>query len=302
VKAARTLTVTRGDLIGLGSTVRRGGAALGLVPICSTAILTAFVLTAIFAGYLSPYNPTTQDLGSSGQPPMLFGGSGQHVLGTDVLGRDVLARLIYGTRVSLTVAAAVIFLGATFGSALGIIAGYFGRVVDAALMRFVDIVLSLPTILVAIVAASTIGASLQNVILIIAALTWPAFARQVRAEVLGLRVQDYITLARVAGLSDLMIVVRHIVPNVLPLIVVFTTLRIGGVILVEATLSFLGVGVPPPTPTWGIMVSDGRSQLQSMWWISFFPGLTIALTVLSFNMLGDWLRDASDPKTRGSRV
>jgi peptide/nickel transport system permease protein len=266
------------------------------IPTAPIAILAVVVISAVLANHLTRYDPTIQDLASSAEAPILFGGTSAHPLGADLLGRDVLSRLLYGARVSLIVAALVISIGATIGSSVGIVAGYYGGRLDTLIMRIVEVILSFPLILVAVIAAVTLGASLKNVVIVIAALIWPAFARQIRAEALSLREQDYVTLARIAGASDLRIMVRHILPNVIPTIIVFTTLRIGEVILIESSLSFLGVGVPPPTPTWGSMVADGRSQLLTMWWVSFFPGLAILFVVLAFNTLGDWLRDKLDPR------
>lgn len=271
---------------------------LPVVPMVAGGILVLVVLIAIFAPLLTPYNPIEQDLEASGLPPVFAHGTWAHPLGTDLFGRDVMSRLFYGARVSLTVAAVVILLGATFGTVVGLISGFYGGPIDTSLMRVVDLVLSLPIILVAIVVAAIFGPSLKNVVLVIALLIWPAFARQIRAEALNLRELDFVTLARVAGASDLRIIFRHLLPNVFPTVIVFTTLRIGEVILIEAALSFLGVGVPPPTPTWGGMVADGSEALLTMWWISAFPGLAILIVVLCFNLLGDWLRDRLDPRTR----
>lgn len=269
-----------------------------VLPLIAGVVLVVVVVVAVFAPRLTPYDPVIENLTDSSLPPVFAHGSWAHPLGTDLFGRDVMARLFYGARVSMSIAALVIFLGATFGSLVGLVAAYYGGVADTILMRLVDLVLSLPIILVAIVVAATLGPSLRNVIIVIAALIWPAFARQIRAEALNLKEQDFVTLARVAGAPDLRIIFRHLLPNVFPTIIVFTTLRIGEVILIEAALSFLGVGVPPPTPTWGGMVADGRAQLLTTWWVSVIPGVAILIVVMSFNILGDWLRDRLDPRTR----
>ena len=219
-------------------------------------------------------------------------------LGTDPLGRDIFSRLVHGARVSLGVAVTVMLIGTVVGCSVGIVAGYFGGKIDAGIMRAVDLVLSIPLVLIAIIVSVTVGASLTNLIILIAAFVWPRFARQIRAEVLSLREQDYVTLARVAGISNLRIMYRHILPNVTPTITVITTLQIGIVILTEASLSFLGVGVPPGVASWGGMVADGRETLLSNWWVSIFPGLAIVLAVLSLNTVGDWLRDYLDPRMK----
>ncbi len=280
-------------------TLRRRAFRIGIVPATAAAILIAFAVMAIFADLIATHNPREQDLRSSTLPPAFTsGGTTDHLLGTDTLGRDVFSRLVFGSRVSLSVAGLVIVIGATVGSAVGIASGYYGGIVDSIIMRIVDIALSLPLILIAIVAAVTLGASFQNVVIVIVALLWSRFARQVRAEVLSLREQDFVTLARLAGVSAFRIMARHILPNVTATIIVLTTLQVGQVVLIEASLSFLGVGVPPPAPSWGGMVNDGRAQIFDMWWVSMFPGLAIVLVVLSLNTIGDWLRDLLDPRLK----
>ena len=267
-----------------------------LVPHVPAAILIGFVLMAIFADLLATHNPRAVDILNGRQLPAFAGGSTENWLGTDVLGRDVFSRLVKGAQVSLSVAALVIFVGATVGSALGIISGYYGGWVDALIQRVVDIALALPLILIAIVAAVTIGASFQNVVIVISTLLWARFARQIRVEALALREADFVTLAKLSGVSSFWIMRRHILPNVMATIIVITTLQVGQIVLVEAALSFLGVGVPPPAPSWGSMVNDGRAELLDTWWVSFFPGMAILLLVLSLNTLGDWLRDYLDPR------
>src|SRR3989475_5531971 len=268
-------------------------------------VLAALVVTAVFAGYLAPQSPTEGDITQKLIPPVwMEHGEGRHPLGTDRFGRDVLSRVIYGSRISLVVSLLAIGLSGTFGTALGLISGYRGGFTDSLLMRFADIGLSLPTILIAVVLVAVSEPSFRNVVLVIALLLWPRFARQIRGETLGIKEQDLVALAVVAGRSSAWIIRRHIFPNVIPTLLVISTLQVGYVILLEGTLSFLGVGVPPPNPAWGLMIADGRGFLATAWWISLFPGLAMLLTVLAVNLMGDWLRDHLDPKLRqlGGRV
>jgi peptide/nickel transport system permease protein len=203
--------------------------------------------------------------------------------------------MLYGTRVSLSVALTAILVAGLIGTAIGLIAGYFGGIWDALLMRLVDTGLALPAILIAIVLAATVGPSFQNVIIVIALLYWPQYARQVRGETLSLRERDFVQLARIAGCSSGRILLLHILPNVIPSLMVLASLQLGNAVILEATLSFLGVGIPPPAPSWGVIIADGRGLLHTAWWISLFPGIAIAITVLSFNIIGDWVRDRLDP-------
>jgi peptide/nickel transport system permease protein len=268
-------------------------------------VLAALVLTAVFAAYLAPQSPTEGDITQKLIPPIwMERGDWEHPLGTDRFGRDVLSRIIYGSRISLLVSLIAIGVAGTFGTALGLISGYRGGVIDAVLMRLTDIALSLPLILIAVVLVAVSEPSFRNVILVIALLLWPRFARQIRGETLAIKQQDFVALAVVAGRSSWWIMSRHIFPNVVPTLLVITTLQVGYVILLEGTLSFLGVGVPPPNPAWGLMIADGRGFLATAWWISLFPGLAMLLIVLAVNLMGDWLRDHLDPKLRqlGSRA
>jgi len=268
-------------------------------------VLAALVLTAVFAAYLAPQSPTEGDITQKLIPPIwMERGDWEHPLGTDRFGRDVLSRIIYGSRISLLVSLIAIGVAGTFGTALGLLSGYRGGLIDAVLMRLTDIALSLPLILIAVVLVAVSEPSFRNVILVIALLLWPRFARQVRGETLAIKQQDFVALAVVAGRSSWWIMSRHIFPNVVPTLLVITTLQVGYVILLEGTLSFLGVGVPPPNPAWGLMIADGRGFLATAWWISLFPGLAMLLIVLAVNLMGDWLRDHLDPKLRqlGSRA
>ena len=231
------------------------------------------------------------------------GGSSTHWLGTDQLGRDILSRIIYGARISLLAAVITLGVGGSIGVILGLVAGWYGGVVDEAVMRFVDILLAIPLVLIALAMVATLGTSLSIIVAVLTIFIWPRFARQVRGEVLQLKNMDFVALARVAGASTPRILFVHIFPGTINTLIVVATLQVGIVILLEATLSFLGAGVPPPTATWGGMVSDGRNHLAGgfetgSWWISTFPGVAIMLTVMSLNLFGDWLRDKLDPRLR----
>lgn len=269
-------------------------------PVLPVAILVLLlVLPALFAPHIAPYNPVKGSLMSRLKPPVwVAGGSSAHWLGTDKLGRDMLSRLIYGARISLVVSLVAIVISGSIGTALGLMAGYFGGRPDALIMRLVDISLALPTILLALVLVAAAGASFGTVITVIAVILWARYARQVRGEVLSIKEQDFVARARVAGASHLRIMTRYILPNVVNSLVVLATLQVGAVILLESTLSFLGAGIPRPTPAWGVMVADGRELIVTAWWVAMFPGLAIMLTVLALNLLGDWLRDYLDPKLK----
>jgi peptide/nickel transport system permease protein len=269
------------------------------LPIFSSIVLAVLVFTAVFAAYLAPHSPTAGDITQKSIPPLwMERGSWDHALGTDRFGRDVLSRIIHGSRISLIVSLIAIGVAGTVGTTVGLISGYRGGITDAVFMRLTDIGLSLPTILIAVVLVAVSEPSFRNVIVVIALLLWPRFARQIRGETLALKEQDFVALAVVAGRSSAWIISRHIFPNVVPTLLVICTLQVGYVILLEGSLSFLGVGVPPPNPAWGLMIADGRGFLATAWWISLFPGLAMLLTVLAINLLGDWLRDRLDPKLR----
>jgi peptide/nickel transport system permease protein len=269
-------------------------------PVISLSLLAfLLVIPALFAPQVAPHDPLKGSLAQRLRPPVWQeGGSIQYPLGTDKLGRDILSRMIYGARVSLMVSLVAIFVGGTIGTGLGLMSGYFGGRVDGLLMRLVDISLSLPTILLALVLVAAVGPSFATVITVLVVLLWARYARLVRGETLSIRERDFVARARVAGASHVRIMTRYIFPNLVSSLLVLATLQVGYVILLESALSFLGAGLPRPLPAWGLMIADGRELIVTAWWVSMFPGLAIMLTVLSLNLLGDWLRDHLDPKLR----
>jgi peptide/nickel transport system permease protein len=269
------------------------------LPVLSLTIIAVFVVAALFANVLSPADPEEQTLRQRFTPPVWDArGTAKHLLGTDRLGRDLLSRIIWGSRVSLTAGVLTVLLASAVGAGVGLVAGYYGGRVDTLLMRVTDATMSFPVILLALILAVTVGPSFLNVVIAIAVILWARYARVIRGQVLTLMELDFITQARIAGASTVRIIIRHLFPNTLNTLVVLTTLQVGYVIIVEASLSFLGAGIPPPTPAWGSMIAEGRDFVTSAWWVSFFPGLAILLVVLAFNLLGDWLRDTLDPKLR----
>lgn len=269
------------------------------LPWIPVVIIVIIVFAAIFAPIVAPHSPTKQSLRDKLQPPAWQErGTAKHLLGTDILGRDILSRLIYGARVSLIVASTALLAGGAIGGVLGLISGYAGGKVDTLIMRAVDATLAFPTILFALLLAVTMGQGLLTVVLAVTLILWARFARVTRGEVLGLKDNDYVALAHVHGCSGVRIMFVHIMPNVFNTFMVMLTLHVGLVILTEASLSFLGAGIPPPTPSWGQMVADGRAKVATAWWISIIPGVAITLVVIAFNVFGDWLRDRLDPKLR----
>jgi len=273
---------------------------LGGAPIIPTAIIGLLVLLAIFANVLVPYDPEVGTLGERFRPPAWqAGGSDKYLLGTDHLGRDVLSRLIFGARVSMVVGFTAVIFAGVLGTFLGIVSGYMGGWVDQVIMRVTDTWLALPALTFAIFLAAIVGPSQMNIVIILAAVYWTRYARVIRGEVLSLKERDFVRLAVVAGCSKWMIMRRHILPNVLNSAIVLGTLMLGVVVVTEAALSFLGVGVPPPTPAWGLMLADGKKGMMAgYWWLTVLPGCCIMLMVLSANLLGDWLRVKLDPQLR----
>jgi peptide/nickel transport system permease protein len=270
---------------------------LPIIPIC---IILGFALFAIFADAIAPHDPQIGVLGERFKPPVWqAGGSDKYLLGTDHLGRDVFSRLIFGARVSLVVAFTAVIIAGCIGTFLGILAGYLGGWVDQIIMRVTDTWLAIPGLTFAIFLAAVVGPSAMNIVIILGAVYWTRYARVIRGEVLSLRERDFVRLAIVAGCSKRTIMLRHILPNVMNSAIVIGTLMLGVVIVSEASLSFLGVGVPPPQPAWGLMLADGKKGLMAgYWWLTVLPGSCIVLMVLAANLLGDWLRVKFDPQLR----
>ncbi len=268
--------------------------------VVAAVFLVLVILAAIFAPLIAPHDPTRQALSRRLLPPAwLDGGDAAFLLGTDHLGRDILSRIIYGSRVSLTIGTVTVLLAGLIGVTLGLLAGFYGRWLDDLISRIIDIQLSVPYMLLAIALVMVIGPSLAGLTLVLTLYGWTVFARLTRAEVLSARERDYVLAGRAVGVSPARLLLRHILPNVLNPIIVIATLEIANVIIFEAGLSFLGLGVQPPTPSWGNMLADSRDYLPiGVWWPATFPGLAITLTILAINTLGDWARDVLDPRFR----
>ena len=268
-------------------------------PVIPGVILLTLIICSIFASQIAPHSFRQTDLLFRNAPPIwMEGGTWDRILGGDVVGRDILSRLVHGARVELMVATISLFAGAILGTVIGVVAGYFGGIIDEILMRLVDIWFSIPFLLFALVVSIAFEPTLRVVLILLAILAWSVFVRNIRAEVLVIKTTDYVSAARVAGASTLRLMIHHLFPGIVNTMMVIASLRVGQLILAESSLSFLGAGIPAPTPAWGVMVSDGRNYLDSAWWVSTFPGIAILLTVMSFNFLGDWLRDRLDPRLR----
>ncbi len=261
----------------------------------AVAVLVVFVVVALAAPTLAPHDPNAQDLAARLQPPLSSG----HLLGTDLLGRDVLSRLLYGARVSLLIGFAAVGIAGVVGVAVGLLSGYFGGWLDTIVMRIVDAWLAFPFLLLAIAIVAVLGTGLRNLVLALVVTSWVIYARLVRGEVLSLREREYVMASRGLGVSHWRILVGHVLPNVLPPVLVVATLELGVVIVTEASLSFLGLGVEASRPTWGAMLADGRAYIERAWWLATLPGLAIFAIVLAVNVLGDGLRDAIDPRFEG---
>ncbi len=266
--------------------------------IAGLVIVLTVVVLGLTAPFVAPNDPTSQDLSRVLQPPFWLGGPSDLVLGTDNLGRDLFSRIAYGSRISLIIGISAVAIAGTLGSALGLTSGYVGGLIDSLIMRLADFQLSIPFLVLAIAVVGAIGPSFTNLIVVLGITGWVPYARVVRGEVLSLREREFIQAARAIGTPTWRILLFHLRPNVTASIIVLASLEVARMIISEASLSFLGLGVQPPNPSWGGMVADGRNYLASAWWISTFPGIAIAATVLGINLLGDWLRDVLDPYLR----
>jgi peptide/nickel transport system permease protein len=301
-----TIEETRASPVPIGarefaSVPRRWTSLARQLPVLPIAILVPFILIALFADWIAPYDPTEPIPGAKiFEPPFWTqSGSSRALLGTDFQARDLLSRLIFGARVSLIVGVMGTIVAGSIGTALGILSGYLGGWVDQVIMRVTDAWLALPALVFAIFLATMVGPSMWNIVVILGLVYWTRYARVIRGEVLSLREREFVKLAEIAGGSRTRVIFRHILPNVLNSTMVLASLTIGVVIIAEASLSFLGVGVPPPEPAWGSMLADGRSMLMvGDWWLTVFPGLGILLVVLATQLLGDWLRVRLDPQLR----
>lgn len=289
--APATVTASRiGTLLSLPGRIRR--MRLPWIPL---TIVVVLLVCSVFAPLLTPHDPGEVSILDSRTPPLQ---SFSHPLGTDVLGRDILARLIFGGRTAMFISLVALGTGAFVGTVLGLVAGYRGGWMDVTIMRAADAALGFPTVLVAMIIVTILGAGIQNIILAVVLTVWARFSRMIRGEVLSIKELDFVTFAKIAGLSTPMIIWRHIFPNTINTLMVITSLLVGQVILLEASLSFLGLGLPPGAAAWGIMVSEGKDEILQVWWLSLFPGISITVVVLAFNFFGDWLRDTLDPKLR----
>jgi peptide/nickel transport system permease protein len=265
------------------------------VVVLGVVIILAFIIVAVFAPLIAPYSPIKQNLDDALQQP-----SKTHLLGTDTLGRDLLSRVIYGTRVSLTIGIVAVAIACLIGMTLGLIAGYFGGWINNIIMRIIDAMMAIPPLILAIVIATALGGGLLNILISLGISVVPGYCRMMCAQVLTTKENDYIIAAHAMGAEDTRTMLRHIIPNSFPTMVVLITLNIGGMILAEAGLSFMGIGIRPPTPAWGAMVSEGYKHLLNNPVLSFAPGIAIVLLVVAFNLVGDGLRDALDPRLRGT--
>lgn len=265
--------------------------------VLALAVLALLLLAALLAPIVAPYDPNAQNLLQRLQPPGLHDrGDGVHLLGTDQLGRDMLSRVLYGTRVSLLVGAGAALLASVIGTVVGLVSGYFGGWADRVLMRLADIQLAFPALLLALAIVGFVGSGLWYVILVLGFTGWVSYARVVRSEVMSLRSRDFITEARAIGVTDATIMRRHLLPNVMAPLATIGTLHVAAAIVAEASLSYLGLGVPKETVTWGSMLADGQLYLGTSWWVAVFPGIALMLTSLAINVTGDALRDVADPK------
>ncbi len=282
--------VTRGQKV-LRKLLENKGAVFGLI------MVLGVIFSAIFAPLISPHDPILQDVEIRLLPPLgQAGADPNYLLGTDQLGRDIVSRLIYGARISIVVSVSAVVFSAFLGTIIGLFSGFYGGKIDSVFMRLADVQLAFPFILLAIAIIAVLGPNLQNIIIVMGITGWVIYARVVRAEVLSLREKEYVMAVRALGGSNGRIIFNHLLPNVVPPIIVIITLEMARMIIMEAALSFLGLGIQPPTPTWGGMLADGRVYLVTSWWLATFPGVVIMLVVLGINLLGNWLRDILDPR------
>ena len=297
--------------------------ALRRWPIIPALIMVVLIITGVFADQLAPYDEIEQDIRFRNSPPRIFNSNSEYwesqdysqamfrapdsegkdpsnrfILGGDHVGRDVLSRIVHGARISLVVTSVALFSGLILGVTIGVISGYYGGIIDEILMRMVDIWYSVPFLLLAMVAVIIFEASLNLIIVLLILLAWSGYVRNLRGEVLSLKERDFVASARVAGASTIRIIFKHLLPGLVNTIFVIASLRVGQLILAEASLSFLGAGIPGPTPAWGVMIAEGREYVENAWWQTVFPGTAIFLVVLAFNFLGDWVRDRLDPRLR----
>jgi len=271
----------------------------GRLPILGLLFVGIFLFLVAFGYWVAPYEFDEWDLIDATLPPAwMEGGSSKHLLGTDILGRDVLSRIIHGSRFSLAIAVGCIAVYSTIGVTLGLLAGFLGGRTDMIVMRLCDLWMGMPAIILAILIVSILGPSATTIIVIVGVTGWPAYTRIVRGECMSISQNDYIKLARVAGCRNLRIMFSHILPNLANTIIIMVTLNIGQIIILTATLSFLGLGTQPPSPDWGLMMNEGRQYINYAWWLVVFPGVAIMMAVLGFNLVGDWLREVLDPKQR----
>lgn len=286
--------VARQEISSFGSAIR--SLAGSKSALAGAIIVVIVIVLAALAPVIAPADPLKNNLREINQAPSM-----SHLLGTDAFGRDIFSRLLYGARLSLVLGIGSVLIGASVGVSAGLITGYLGGWVDSIVMRFVDILLAFRLLLLAILIMSVLGPSLMNVMIAIGVSLFATFTRLARGEVLSIKSRDYVEAARAVGSSTQRLLFRHILPNIVGTIIIFATLRLGAAILAEASLSFLGLGSSPPTPTWGLMIQEGLNQIRSEWWISTIPGVAITLVVLGFNLLGDGLRDVLDPRLRRGR-
>lgn len=270
----------------------------GRPPVLASLMFLILVVSALFGTSITPYSETTIDFAAVMIPPVWQeGGSWSHILGTDQLGRDILSRLVAGAQVSMIVAVAAVVVGGILGTLIGLVAGYFGGVTGVVLSRLIDAFLALPFILMALALVAALGPGLSNIIIVMVLTNWARYARLTRSEVIGIKERDFVLLARIAGVSRIRIALRHVLPNAVNSVAILAILDVGRAMMLESALSFLGLGVQPPSVSWGVMLADAKSFMGFAWWLALFPGLAIFLSVLSFSAIGDWLHTKFDPRT-----